>query len=155
MTHKIHLLLADDDDDDRMFFKKAMDELPLECELTTVNDGQEVMDLLLNKTSPLPDLLFLDLNMPRKNGFECLSEIRQTDKLKKIPVIIFSTSQHQEVVDFLYNNGAMYYVRKPKTFDELKDLLHKTILLATKRDADSLPGKEEFVVTLENEKQLS
>ena len=84
---------------------------------------------LLNKTPQLPDVLFLDLNMPRKNGFECLSEIKLSDKLKQIPVIVFSTSFEQEVVNRLYQNGAHYFIRKPSEFSQFKKIIQQTLLL--------------------------
>ena len=107
------ILLADDDIDDCIFFKEAVDELMLSTHLTIVHDGEQLMQLLTNETNELPDVLFLDLNMPRKNGFECLSEIKLNKKLKQLPVIIFSTSFEQEVVNRLYQNVAQYFIRKP------------------------------------------
>src|ERR1700675_4386029 len=103
---QLNILLADDDGDDCYFFKEALKECPVSTHLTTVPDGEHLMHLLTNGTRELPDVLFLDLNMPRKNGFECLSEIRENKKLKDLPVIIFSTSFEQEVVNLLYQNGA-------------------------------------------------
>jgi CheY-like chemotaxis protein len=73
---ELRVLLADDDADDCLFFKEALEELPLSTSLTIVNDGDQLMKWLLKNTSRLPHVLFLDLNMPRKNGFECLTEIR-------------------------------------------------------------------------------
>ena len=112
-TLKYNLLLADDDEDDRGFFKEALDELSFPVNLTTVNDGVELMDLLLNTTGNIPDILFLDLNMPRKSGFECLKEIKKIDKLKHLIIIVFSTSLDSNIVDLMYENGANYYIQKP------------------------------------------
>src|SRR5215203_94230 len=100
------ILLADDDEDDCMFFKEALDELSLPVSLNTVGDGVELMDFLKSNLINLPHVLFLDLNMPRKTGFECLSEIKQNEKLKQLPVIIYSTSANPDVIESLYNNGA-------------------------------------------------
>src|SRR5688500_7807458 len=108
----IHVLLADDDSDDRYFFEKVLTELPIATHLITVEDGEELVAYLSENSGKLPDVLFLDLNMPRKNGLECLSEIKQNEKLKRLPVIIYSTSMNENVADILYNNGAYYYVRK-------------------------------------------
>ena len=102
----LNLLLADDDTDDCIFFKEALKEFPLSTHLTTVHNGEQLMQLLTNETNELPHVLFLDLNMPRKNGFECLSEIKLNKKLKQLPVIIFSTSFEQDDVNLLYKNGA-------------------------------------------------
>ena len=85
------LWLADDDADDCVFFKEALEELPVNSTLKTVNDGEQLMICSIQK-EPFPDILFLDLNMPRKKGFECLAEIKRNEKLKSLPVIVYSTS---------------------------------------------------------------
>src|SRR4051812_1809722 len=113
MDVKQHLLLADDDNDDCIFFKEALEELPVNASLKIVKDGVELMQSLNEVNGKLPDVLFLDLNMPRKTGYECLDEIKLNHKLKNLPVIIFSTSFDHDVVDALYKKGAHYYVRKP------------------------------------------
>ena len=102
----LNILLADDDSDDCFFFKEALVGSPISTHLTTVPDGEHLMHLLLNKIDQLPDVLFLDLNMPRKNGFECLLEIKLISKLKLLPVVVLSTSFEKEVVNQLYQNGA-------------------------------------------------
>ena len=107
------IILADDDLDDCMFFEEALNEFPLSIHLSIIHNGEKLMQHLLNKSEILPDLLFLDLNMPRKNGFECLAEIKQNEKLKHLPVIIISTSMVKDVVNLLYKNGALYFIRKP------------------------------------------
>jgi CheY-like chemotaxis protein len=100
------LLLADDDSDDCIFFKDALDELPVSANLITVKDGVELMELLSESQTVLPDILFLDLNMPRKTGFECLFEIKANEKLKHLPIVILSTSLDLKVVNSLYDMGA-------------------------------------------------
>lgn len=86
----LNILLADDDKDDRFFFKMALDALSTPTELVAVVDGEKLMDYLTENVHQLPDVLFLDLNMPRKNGFECLSEIKLNPDLHALRVIIFS-----------------------------------------------------------------
>ena len=146
---KLNILLADDDTDDCLFFKKALEEFPLSTPLTAVHDGEQLMQLLTNETNELPHVIFLDLNMPRKNGFECLLEIKLSEKLKHLPVIIFSTSFEQEVVDLLYKNGAQYFIRKPSEFSQYKKIILYTLKLLTQEDI-SQPIKENFVLTLQN-----
>src|ERR1035438_3420451 len=119
----LKILLADDDIDDCVFFKDALKDLVISTNLTTVHDGEQLMHLLVNETIEFPHVLFLDLNMPRKNGFECLSEIKSSEKLKSLPVIIFSTSFEQEVVNLLYKNGAQYFIRKPSEFPQFKKII--------------------------------
>ena len=109
-TTPLNLLFADDDTDDCFFFKEALEELPISAKLTTVNDGMQLMQQLSAKETLLPDALFLDLNMPRKSGFDCISEIKRNNKLMHIPVIIYSTSLNVEVVDLLYQKGALCYI---------------------------------------------
>ena len=79
---QLQILLADDDKDDRFLFREALSELPLFTNLETVHDGEQLMNYLNEHSDSLPHVLFLDLNMPRINGFECLSEIKHDEKLK-------------------------------------------------------------------------
>jgi CheY-like chemotaxis protein len=145
---QLNILLADDDTDDCIFFKEALGELLLSTHLTTVNDGEQLMQLLTNETNVLPHVLFLDLNMPRKNGFECLMEIKLSKKLKQLPVIVFSTSFEQEVVNQLYKNGAQYFIRKPSEFSQFKNIIQLSLALMTKENI-SQPTRENFVITVE------
>src|ERR1035437_4216788 len=94
----LNILLADDDKDDRSFFEKALKEVSISTNLITVNDGEHLMKYLADNSEQLPNVLFLDLNMPRKNGFDCIVEIRENEKLKDLSVVIFSTSYPQNKV---------------------------------------------------------
>ncbi len=141
----VNLLLADDDIDDCQFFKEALDELPVPSSLSTVNDGVQLMELLTAKQVMLPDLLFLDLNMPRKNGIDCLSEIKDNQKLRQLPVIIYSTSFDHEVVDMLYEKGAHHYIRKPGEFSNLKKVILKAITITSQNDR-AKSAREDFVI---------
>lgn len=140
-----NILLADDDDDDCRFFKDALDELPLDVSLNTIGNGAELMHLLIKNLPDLPNMLFLDLNMPRKSGFECLSEIKQDEKLKQLQVIVYSTSLDPQVIDLLYTKGANYYIRKPADFTDLKNVIYKAISLGIQKNS-SQPPKEKFVI---------
>lgn len=145
----LNILLADDDTDDRFFFKLALDALTIPTELMTVVDGEKLMEYLAENAHQLPDVLFLDLNMPRKNGFECLSEIKLNDGLKMLPVVIFSTSFEQEVVNLLYLNGAKYFMRKPAEFSQLKKIIQHTVQLIMQENI-SQPTKEDFVLAVQD-----
>ena len=127
---QLNILLADDDLDDCRFFKEALEALPLTTKLTTVNDGEELMTYLLENTDHLPHVLFLDINMPRKDGFECLTEIKHHDKLKDLPVVMFSTSNAQDKINILFNTGADVYIRKPSNFAQLVQVIHHALPLA-------------------------
>jgi CheY-like chemotaxis protein len=146
---QLNILLADDDTDDCIFFKEALEELLLSTHLTTVNDGEQLMQLLNNETNELPHILFLDLNMPRKNGFECLSEIKLNEKLKQLPIIMFSTSFEQEVVNLLYKNGAQYFIRKPSEFSQFKKIIQQSLTLIEQGNI-SQTTRENFVLTVQN-----
>ncbi len=144
----INILLADDDKDDRFFFGMALKKLPILTELSTVEDGEMLIDYLLKNIKRLPDILFLDLNMPRKNGSECLEEIKNNEELKAIPVIIYSTSMGDAEADHLYKNGAHYYVRKAD-LNEIELILHKVLTLLLKNDFER-PSRKEFILNLKD-----
>ena len=122
-----YILLADDDEDDCLLFQEALNEISLPTQLITVGNGEQLMQELGD--DDFPDILFLDLNMPRKDGFQCLIEIKQNEKLSQLPVIIFSTSFQPDVVSKLYDNGAHYYIRKPSNFEHFKKVIHHAIIL--------------------------
>lgn len=142
---QFNILLADDDKDDCMLFSEALTELPLNTQLTIVNDGEQLMRHLYESTVRLPHVLFLDLNMPRKNGFQCLEEIKDNDELKDLIVIIFSTSSEQFIAGDLHKNGAQYYIRKPSEFDALKRVIYQALVLVTQENS-SQPPIEYFVL---------
>jgi len=139
----LNILLADDDMDDRYFFGKALGEIPFETALTTVSNGEQLMAFLNANAAKLPDVLFLDLNMPRKNGFECLDEIKSDRILSTIPVVIYSTSLIQTVADLLYQRGAHYYIQKDTS--DLTKLLEYTFTLLESNDYQR-PAREEFII---------
>ena len=119
LPRSLNILLADDDEDDRIFFKEALHEVNPNATLNIVENGVELMHRL--SCRPLPDLLFLDLNMPLKNGYECLFEIHSNSRLRRLPVIILSTSSVAEHINDMLKDLACLYIKKPGTFDELKD----------------------------------
>ncbi len=125
----LQLLLADDDEDDCLFFKEALAELPIATHLTIVQDGEQLMQWLTTNTGPLPQVLFLDLNMPRKGGYDCLKEIKADQRLQHIPVIILSTSFVKEVADRLCEKGAHSCMIKPANFPKLRQFIEQTLSL--------------------------
>lgn len=146
MNKQMHLLLADDDEDDRFFFTKVLTESGVSARLTTVKNGEKLMDFLSKNSTQLPDVLFLDLNMPRKNGSECLSEIKRTPKLRGLPVVIYSTSLNEDVADLLYENGAHYYVRKAEISELRKVMNHILRLIAESKFVR--PERDKFILML-------
>lgn len=135
----LNILLADDDTDDCIFFDKALKELPIATHLTTVHDGEQLMNYLFQNLGQTPDVLFLDLSMPRKTGFECLSEIKENKKFKDLPVIVFTTSFgrgidfEQSLINTLSRIGAQEYIRKPGDFEQLKQIIHKVLIEMKKK----------------------
>jgi CheY-like chemotaxis protein len=138
---KLSIILADDDSDDCLLFKEALDELGVQFELTCVAEGEKFMSLLKQWGKNFPQVMFLDLNMPRKNGMECLLEIKKEERLKNIPVVIISTSYNPEVAKVLYNNGAWHYIQKPRTYEKLKLMLNKVLEAVLKNQVSTTPFK--------------
>jgi CheY-like chemotaxis protein len=141
---KIDVLLADDDEDDRVFFEEAIAEVAPNVNVTGVPDGERLLNHLLN-ANQLPHMIFLDLNMPIKNGWDCLKEIRSHDKLKHLPIIIYSTSASRENVDETYHIGASLYIRKPDSFSDLKGIARK--VFAFDWDNHMRPSREKYLLT--------
>ena len=130
-----------------MLFEDALKELSIPNQLTLANDGLELMSQLeILPTHPPPQVIFLDLNMPRKNGFECLTEIRRTPKMKDIPVVILSTTASDDVVDKTYQQGANYFICKPRSFSLLVKVIE--ILLTLELRQTRQPPKEKFVLMI-------
>ena len=121
------ILLADDDEGDRFLFKEAFEELKLKTDVRTVNNGEELMAYLEKNDKNLPHILFLDLNMPRKNGIECLKEIKAKKEYKEMAIAIFSTSSSENDIEETFLNGANVYITKPDDFDTLKEVLDKAV----------------------------
>ncbi|KGO80862.1 response regulator [Flavobacterium beibuense] len=143
-TH-LHIMLADDDEDDRLFFTEAFEEVKIKYTLTTFNDGVSLMNHLVVKENPLPDIIFLDLNMPRKSGMECLKEIRNSERLKNISVAIYSTSSSDHDVEQTFISGANVYIKKPSDFTELKKIISDVIHINWQYITDGL-NKDSFIL---------
>ncbi len=129
-TKRITILLAEDDADDRLLVKEALAEGRVLNELRCVEDGEELMDYLRRQgryadpeQSPRPGLVLLDLNMPRKDGREALREIKSDPELRRIPIVVMTTSKAEEDIFRSYDLGANSYISKPVTFDGLVDLM--------------------------------
>ena len=141
----IHILLADDDEDDCLLFQDALDDISQSDRLTVARDGIHAMTILYELLPELPDIVFLDLNMPLKNGFECLSEIKTDNRLAHLPVVIFSTSAQQSAIDRTYDSGAWLYLKKPDKFSNLKKVL-ESILNARRHQKSAQPPKHDFLL---------
>jgi DNA-binding response OmpR family regulator len=145
-TNNLHILLADDDADDRAFFREALILAALHAELITVEDGKQLMDYLTTiDVPPPPDIIFLDINMPYKNGKACLREIRNNQKFNNVPVIMFSTSSHHKDIDDAYTNGANMYICKSDFFDDEVNMLN-TLFSPNWKEQLANPSKDRFIL---------
>lgn len=142
-----HILLADDDEADRLLFKEAFSELKINTSVCTVNNGVELMEYLRAGNPPLPHLVFLDLNMPGKDGLECLKEIKADEKLKEIFIAIYSTSDSEKDMEETFINGANVYIAKPADFNSLKKVLEKATMMAHLCQGESMK-REHFLLRL-------
>jgi CheY-like chemotaxis protein len=125
MTHheKIRILLADDDKEDRNDFMEAFESLKMKTMVETVKDGEELMEYLNKESTVIPHLLFLDLNMPKKSGLECLIEIKQMESLHNLTIVIYSTSSSEKDIEDTFLQGANVYLKKPAHLTVLKKTL--------------------------------
>lgn len=146
-TEPILVLLADDDEDDRHFFKDAFNEIKINTEVQFVKDGVELMDLLNEADKILPHILFLDLNMPRKTGMECLKEIKNNNRLKDIAVAIYSTSASEEDIEETFVKGANIYIKKPSEFEALKKIL-SDVIITNWQYKTSFLNRDNFLLSL-------
>jgi len=144
-TNQKYIMLADDDADDRMLFEEALREICSDSKLITTIDGIDLLNILNETVPPVPDVIFLDINMPRLNGMECLGKIRGDLKLKSIPVIVYSTSNNQENIDLAYIAGANYYARKPSSFGELKSVIQRAFKILAQPFPSSV-AKKDFMI---------
>ncbi|WP_100616042.1 response regulator [Confluentibacter citreus] len=143
----INIILADDDEDDRLFFCDAFDELKITTRVKTFNDGVYLMDYLNAEDSVFPNILFLDLNMPRKSGLECLKEIKKNDKFKDIAIAIYSTSASEEDIEKTFIMGANIYIKKPNDFKTLKKVLEEVVTINWQYYTNGL-NKDNFLLRL-------
>lgn len=145
----LKIMLADDDEADRLLFTDAFAELKSEIIIKTVNDGMELMDLLhATETEDLPQILFLDINMPQKTGIDCLKEIRADKRFKNVTIAIYSTSSSEKDMDDTFLYGANVYIHKPNSFNQLKKVLGKAIM-NFKIYQDPPFKKENFILNAE------
>lgn len=143
----IHIILADDDEDDRMFFTDAFDELKINTKVQTYNNGVELMNYLKKEDCILPNILFLDLNMPKKNGIECLHEIKAEKRFDDIAIAIYSTSSSEEHIEETFVNGANIYIKKPSDFASLKKVLTDVVTINWQYHTSGL-NKENFLLRM-------
>lgn len=141
------ILLADDDECDRLLFKEVFQEMEMKHSVHMVNNGLELMQYLTAKSTVLPHFIFLDLNMPYKNGLDCLKEIRANEKFNEILIAVYSTSANEKAIEETFYSGANNYIKKPNTFAMLKKLLGKAVENATINQERSF-NKANFLISV-------
>ena len=123
-----NVLLAEDDEEDVLLFKTVLSELNQSIIVTVAADGNLLMTILKQATL-LPEMIFLDLNMPHKNGFECLSEIKGNEIWNSIKIVILSTSSQPQQIETAYKGGADLYLAKPVSYTQFKKMMEKCLSL--------------------------
>jgi response regulator RpfG family c-di-GMP phosphodiesterase len=123
ITSPIKIVYLNDDDDDHFIFSRVLGDIDASIQLVSLRESDKLMDYLLNNMDNLPDYIFLDLNMPKKDGKECLKEIKANSYLNRIPVIIYSTSYGEDILDELYQKGATYAIRKSSSCEQIKKMV--------------------------------
>ena len=144
---ELKVLLADDDEDDRMFFEDAISELPIKTHLRSVADGDELLDYLSDPNNVMPNLIFLDLNMPKKGGIECLKEIRSDERFNNLCIAIYSTSASEQDIENTFILGANVYIRKPNDYGQLKKVLSSVLAINWQYQNANL-NRENFLLSI-------
>ncbi|MGA9351795.1 MAG: response regulator [Anaerolineae bacterium] len=132
ITQSVEILLAEDNDDDILLTRESFAEAKIINVLNVVKDGEEALAYLRRegeyKDAPMPGLLLLDINMPKKNGFEVLREVKADPALRHLPVVMLTTSQNEADVVRSYSEGACSYIMKPTRFEELNRVVKQFAL---------------------------
>ena len=137
-----HILLAEDDADDREIFRQALEVADSAVVVATVDDGDDVLPKLRAYGDLVPEVVFLDINMPKKSGLECLAEIMADVQLKNLRVVMLSTSANPENIEESYRAGAAFYAIKPHDFNSLTKII-RTVL---SHDPQARVAEEAFVI---------
>ena len=125
--HRMKIALVDDDHEDRTLFEEAFDLVESENSLSLFSSADEFFACIQNKETQVPDLIFLDLNMPKINGIEMLKMIRDNERLRDVSVAIYSTSSSQDNIETTLSLGANIYITKPVSFQALKAIISKVM----------------------------
>jgi CheY-like chemotaxis protein len=132
-TEVLNVLFVDDDADEYYLFNEAIEQSEQQVKMTRAKDGNDLMKIL--STGNHPDIIFMDLNMPYKDGLETLMELKSSSAFQNIPVIIFSTTSNSSQINTCYEQGANMYVVKPESFDQITSMVNKVFALDWKAKA--------------------
>ncbi len=141
----LKILLVDDDEDDRQLLHEAIQSNKLGLALHSITDGEHLMAYLSDRNGNTPDLIFLDLNMPRKNGMECLVEIRTDASLNETVIAMYSTSSNKNEIDSAFLAGANIFITKPNNYEALKKIVADVIAMNWQYSTTSM-RKEHFLM---------
>lgn len=140
-----HIFMTDDDEDDRVIFAEALLRVDPAIQLTQFENGKTFMDLICIPPDPLPDMVFLDINMPVLNGFECLEKIRNRNgQVKDIQIIVFTTSSDPLDIQKAKELGANFYAVKPNSLEGFISLISRAV---HNRTNDTSATKSTFVIS--------
>lgn len=140
-----HIFLVDDDQEDRELFSEALSYVSQNVKLTEISSGVKLIQTLNNPNTPVPEIIFLDMNMPKLTGIDCLKKIKACDsKFKDMKIVILSTYSNKDEIEEAYKQGANRYYVKPTLFDNLKDIISG--VLETNWKMNDFRTKEHFYV---------
>lgn len=142
-TEVLNVLFVDDDADEYYLFNEAIEQSAQQVNMTRAKDGNDLLKIL--STGHKPDVIFMDLNMPYKDGLETLIELRTSNSFKEIPVVIFSTTSNSSQINTCYQQGANLYVVKPETFDQIAAMVNKVFSLNWK-NLTGTSSQDDFVL---------
>ncbi len=128
MNRNRTFLIVDDDIDDQELFIEAVSEVDKSINCLAVSSCEEALHVLIDRSESLPDLIFLDLNLPRINGKQCLAAIKKESRLNMIPIIIYSTSSEKRDIEEASELGAAYFLTKPNKFEELCQAIRYVVI---------------------------
>ena len=143
----LRIVLADDDPDDRALFELAINQISKDIDLSMCKNGTDLISYLRDDKEILPDILFLDLNMPNKDGIECLMEIKKDPGLKDMTVVIYSTSSSEKDIEETFIEGANIYIKKPNDFTKLKKVIKEVLNINWQFHSSGL-NKETFFFSI-------
>lgn len=146
-SNVINIFLADDDNEDRELFAEALEETGLDYNLKTFENGKQLVDYLNSPEKEIPNLLFLDLNMPLLSGLESLKIIRANSELDAMPVAIYSTSSSENDKNSTFESGANLYISKPSDFSQLKKMLKQVVSMREDFSSGTIE-RDKFILNL-------
>lgn len=142
-TKSRHIFLVDDDQEDRELFSEALSNITQTVQLTEIPSGVKLIEMLNESKLDLPEVIFMDINMPKLNGIECLKKIRSFSKFKNLKIVMYSTYHLDDFIDDAFELGASNFYVKPRRFADLQDLIDKALEIDWNQIGK--PSKQDFL----------